>query len=475
MKILLLTTPWSYYELKNPGFEKPKGLTRYRDASGQGLLFPYGLLQIASVLRSSGYDVRLLDGYFKNISDITENIIKENPQLIGINTPTCLWEKTKVLLSEIRKCSPGSFLFLGGPHALFAKNECLKESPELDAVVTGEEWSVREIARCVNSKSNIEDITGVICRMESKLINNTPDCHAQSLDELPLPAYDLVNFKNYIPNIVFLDQMPFMHTFTSRGCSHRCSFCAYSHDNPLRFKSADYLMREVECLAGSLGIKTINFYDDCNIFSHNQDNAYTFCKFLRKMKMNQRPQWSIYLVNFSIKKEILREMKESGCFRINCCIESGAQESRDRIRGEKFPLEKISDKIKEINKIGISTVGRFQFGISGETYKQGLETIKFACSLPLDYAYFIRAFIMPGSEMFNIYREKGRINPDSRTWSAYQEFFSPDSMTMCELNGLIKSGYLRFYRRLCWWRRRAAAFQRYGLYWKYFQRMMNNE
>ena len=474
MKVLLLTTPWSYFELKNPGFEKPEGLTRYRDASGQGSLFPYGLLQIASLLRYSGHDVYLFDGYFKNISDVSESIAKENPQLIGINTPTCLWEKTKALLSKIRKCSPGAFLFLGGPHALFAKNECLKESSELDAVITGEEWSVRELAQRIDSKLSIEGTAGVICRDDSKIINSAPHCYAHSLDELPLPAYELVNFKNHIPNIMFLDQMPFMHTFTSRGCSQRCGFCIYSYNNPLRFKSGDYLIKEVEYLTGRLGIKTINFYDDCNIFSHDQDNAYNFCKLLRKMKMGQRPQWSIYLVNFSIKKEILKEMKESGCFRINCCVESGVQDNRDHIRGEIFPLEKISDKIKEINKIGISTAARFQFGIPGETYKQGLETIKFACSLPLDYAYFIRAFIMPGSEIFNIYQKMGRIDPDPRTWNAYREFFNPDGMTMRELNKLIKSGYLRFYRRLHWWHRKAVAFRKYGLYGRYFQRIIIN-
>jgi len=474
MKIFLLTTPWSYYELRNPGVERSPGLKGYKDVSWQGALPPQGLLQLASVLRKAGHDIYLMDGYLQDIQKIRQCVLKENPQIVGISTVTCLWEKTKVLLREVRKILSESFLLIGGPHATFSKEKCLEESPELNAVVVGEgEWSAREIASRLNSKAGIEGIPGVIFRNGSKIINNSSAGYIQNLDGLPLPAYDLVSFQNYIPNVTFLNDMPFMHIFTSRGCSQMCGFCTYSQKNPLRFKSVNYLIDEIKYLVASLGVKTLNFYDDCNIFSYDPEKAYLFCKLLRKMK--RKPQWSIYLVNFAITKEILREMKGSGCFLINCAIESGVQENRDRVRGEKFFLEKIAEKVREISKIGISTCGRFQFGIPGETFKQGLRTIDFACLLPLDYAFFIRALLNPGSKMFEAYLKMNRINPDTRTWNAYVEFFQPDRMTLRDVSALIKIGYKRFYRRSNWWTSRIIRFSRYSLYGKYFKRIMNDQ
>ena len=473
MKILLLTPPWSYYELRNPGIEKLLGLKACKDISGQGVLCSQGILQLASVLREVGHEVCLVDGYLKNISEITDYALRENPRLIGISTITCLWEKTKVLLRELRESSPGSFLVIGGPHSTFAKEKCLEESGELDAAVIGEgEWPLKEIANRIDSGSGIEGITGVVLRNGSKILNSAFSWQVEDLDKLPLPAYDLVDVQNYIPNITFMNKTPFMHIFTSRGCSMRCSFCSYSHSSSYRFKGVDYLMAEIEYLIDFLGVRTINFYDDCNIFSYNRDKAYAFCELLRKLK--RQPKWSIYLINFSIPNDMLREMKRSGCFMINCLIESGVQGNRDYICGKHFPLKKIAEKISAIKKIGISATGRFQFGIPGETYAQGLKTVDFACSLPLDYGYFIRALLTPGSGMFDVYLKMGRISPDSRTWNAYSEFFNPDGMTLDEFSSLIKAGYARFYRRPNWWIARLMRFWKWRLYGSYFKRIRGN-
>lgn len=470
MKIVLLVIPWAYRELKNPSFRKNQRHRSFSDVSGQGILFSYGLLQIASVLRADGHDVCFIESYLTSTQEIIKKIVSCRPEAVGVNTPTCLWETTKIFLKDMRRCLPECFLFLGGAHAVFAREKCLEESIELDSVVIGEEYVACELMRRISLKLSIEGIPGVISRGKSKITEDRSLIYVQNLDELPFPAYDLVNFQKYIPNITFLHKLPFAHIFTSRGCSLQCGFCPYPGEKPLRFKSAGYLRSEIEYLVSSFGVKTINFYDDCNIFSHHQNEAYIFCDLLRSLK--RRPQWSIYLVDFRIGKDLLLVMKNSGCFRINCGIESGVQENRDAIRGECFPLEKIAEKVREIKKIGISTVGKFQFGIPSETYRQGLKTIDFACSLPLDYAYFIRLLLMPGSKMFDAYFRMGRINPDTRTWNAYADFFEPDGMNLQELSSLIRIGYQQFYRRPSWWLSAMTKYWNYGIYARYLQRII---
>jgi radical SAM superfamily enzyme YgiQ (UPF0313 family) len=474
MKTMLLTPPWSYSELRNFGSERPARLKSFWDVSGQGVLPPYGLLQLASVLRETGHEVCFFDGYLKTDSEVIEYALKENPELIGISTPTCLWEKTKFILKRLRKELPGVFFLLGGAHSTFAKEECLREVPELDAAVVGEgDLVIREIASRISLGQDLGGIDGLVFRRGKEVVNNSSICYVRNLNELPLPAYDLINFQSYIPNIVFLHKTPFAHVVTARGCSQGCSFCFYGKNTPVRFKNINYLMEEIEYLVKQHGVKTINFYDDNNIFAFDEERGYALCKRLRQMK--KKPSWSIYLVNFDIGEGILREMKQSGCFRIHCAVESGTQKNRDRICGHRFSIKKIAEKIRRIRKLGISTCGRFQLGIPGETFAEGLETIDFACRLSLDYAFFVRAFLFPGSLMFEDYRSMGRVNPDKRKWNSYVRFYRPGSMEQKDVERLIKLGYVRFYRRPSWWIVKLMRFWEYGLYLKYFRRAVVNQ
>lgn len=474
MKIMLLAIPWSYYELRNLGPERPTWLKPSWDVSGQGVLPPYGLLQLASVLREAGHEVCFFDGYLKTDSEIVEYALKENPEMLGVSTPTCLWEKTKLILKKLRKELPRTFFLLGGSHSTFAKEACLREAPELDAAVVGEgDLVVQEIASRISLDQDLEGIDGLIFRRGKEVVKSPSVCYVRNLNELPLPAYDLINFQSYIPNLVFLHKAPFAHIVTARGCSQNCSFCFYGRNTPVRFKNIDYLMEEIEYLVKRHGVKTINFYDDNNIFAFDEERAYVLCKRLRQMK--KRPSWSIYLVNFDIGEEVLKEMKQSGCFRIHCAVESGTQKNRDRICGHHFSIKKIAEKIRQIRKIGISTCGRFQFGIPGETFVEGLEAIDFACHLSLDYAFFVRAFLFPGSQMFETYRSMGRVDPDTRKWNSYVRFYRPDSMEQKDVERLIKLGYARFYRRPSWWIVKFMRFWEYGFYLRYFRRVLVNQ
>ena len=51
-----------------------------------------------------------------------------------------------------------------------------------------------------------------------------------NLDELPLPAYHLLDYESYIKSdeqnrVNLPSKMPFAYIYTSRGCPYSCSFC----------------------------------------------------------------------------------------------------------------------------------------------------------------------------------------------------------------------------------------------------------
>jgi hypothetical protein len=71
------------------------------------------------------------------------------------------------------------------------------------------------------------------------------------LESLPLPAFDLYARLNYAC------------VLTSRGCPHRCTYCA-SHllSGGHRRRQANDVLAELEWLRRGLGVKNIAFYDD---------------------------------------------------------------------------------------------------------------------------------------------------------------------------------------------------------------------
>ena len=86
------------------------------------------------------------------------------------------------------------------------------------------------------------------------------------------------------------------------------------------------------------------------------------------------------------------------------------------------------------------------FGIPGETYYEGVQTIDFACKLPLDYAIFTNITPFPGTQLYEeVKNERGFKNKQNLT--PLQINYIPSSMTEQELVRLLKLSYRRFYFR----------------------------
>ena len=95
---------------------------------------------------------------------------------------------------------------------------------------------------------------------------------------------------------------------------------------------------------------------------------------------------------------------------------------------------------------------RFMFGIPEETFEEGLETIKFACSLPLDYAAFLYLCPFPGSELHSNIEKYGVL---TGIWATTNISFIPYSMTLEQMQKLGAIAYKKFYMRPSYLLRRA--------------------
>ncbi|MBU1628342.1 hypothetical protein KKB18_13315, partial [bacterium] len=95
---------------------------------------------------------------------------------------------------------------------------------------------------------------------------------------------------------------------------------------------------------------------------------------------------------------------------------------------------------------GIEVAGLFMFGIPGETYSEGMETIKYACKLNPDYAMFGCITPFPGSWLYKHRDELGKMTKFS-DMTLFRPAFIPTSMTQKELERLYYLCFFKFYTR----------------------------
>ena len=91
--------------------------------------------------------------------------------------------------------------------------------------------------------------------------------------------------------------------------------------------------------------------------------------------------------------------------------------------------------------------GNFILGAPMETKKHIENTIKFACSLPLDVAYFMPLAFMYGSDLWNDAFEKGLIKREDEYYAYSEENRKFGNFTGEELAGFCKIAIKRFYFR----------------------------
>ncbi len=412
------------------------------------------LLYLAPWLLEDGHDVTYLEGLFLSLEKAITKLREIDPDLIGVTLTSVDWENSRWMLNELKNTFPDAVLVAGGIHPTLWLERCLEECEGLDIVVRGEgEQTMRELVSRLEHSEPLDSVEGLVYRSGDG-IEKTPERPVtEDIDSLPFPSHDLVDISAYLPSPTFYKRLPHANIIGARGCPYQCIFC--HTDRHVRMRSAVNIVDEIEILYREHGVRDIAFWDDT--FTLSEDRAMEFCEELLRRRI--RVDWAVNARVDRITERLLRKMKEARCWRVLYGIESGVQKNLDRIK-KGTTLSQIRNAVKMTADAGIEAYGTFMFGIPGETYEEGLKTIDFACSLPLDYAVFVNLTPLPGSEVYQDLIE-GRITPAKFTKDRFNfknVSFVPEGMTEAQIRYLIQQGHRRFYIRP-------------GLVWKKIRRM----
>lgn len=397
-------------------------------------IVPINLLYLATYLKSNGIHCKILElGIHRfdkpievndrirfGISDeeIIEIIKKERPKIIGIG---CMYSRHYIdilyISRLIKKTDPKIKVVVGGNHATSFVEMVLKEAA-IDFVVVGEgEITFYELCRKIlDNNVKFNDIAGLAFRnSENRPVVTNRREMIQDLDNLPILDYSFIEIKKYLDDTEispFLMRYPAFGVISSRGCPGECVFCTVKNvwGRTWRGRSPRHFVDEIELLKTHYGVREFAIVDDTA--SLDKKRWLGICDEIINRKLDIKWTTPNGIAHWTLTGDILKKMKQSGCYRITLGIESGSPETR-RFIGKSYSLEQAKEVIKYANKIGMWTICTNIIGFPYETKEDIDDTIRFAKDCGTDFSTFFLLSPHVTSKVYSFFRSENLLNFDS--------------------------------------------------------------
>lgn len=412
---------------------------------------PLGLASIASYVRSRGFSVRIIDcNIFSPTVDQFEKYFKEEYadkyseiECIGFTATTIMIKKSYQIAQICKRYYPNARIVFGGVHTTFLPKEIL-EHDFIDIAVLGEgELTMEEIL----SRKPLSEIKGIAYAVYASgkrdFVFNEARPRILDLNQLPMPAFDLLPISSYRPAKGSYKRMPAMSMVTSRGCPGQCTFCAKTLGNRVVFLSAEKIFEQIEFLIANYGIKQILFYDDT--FTVNKANVIKLCELLIDNKTDLT--WTCFARVDFVDLEMLEKMKLAGCHQIMYGVENVDETVLKNIN-KRINMDQVEKAVKATKKAKIECRLAFMVGNPGDNQETLERNIRFVNKINPDLLIVNVTTPFPGTEMFRWADEKGLLL--SYDWDDYdleKSVMRLENLTAEEIKGFYRQMYRRFYFR----------------------------
>jgi radical SAM superfamily enzyme YgiQ (UPF0313 family) len=254
-----------------------------------------------------------------------------------------------------------------------------------------------------------------------------PDSGGFDFRQAPMPAFELLDISKY--NRLTVQ--------TSRGCPHRCEFCASSVmlTNHYKQKSVDKVLGEIEQILKLWEHPFIEFADD-NSFV-NQSYWLELLKHLRGKGLKWFTETDISIAD---NEELLNLMRETGCAQVLIGLESPIESGLHGIElhndWKMKHLPHYKEAIRKIQSHGITVNGCFIIGLDGHTTDIFDRVFEFVRDSELYEVQVTLLTAFPGTPLYERLDNENRLI-ERQNWKKCTLFdvnFIPRDMSVEELH-----------------------------------------
>lgn len=451
------------------------------------------LAYLAGALRDAGYAVKILDcsvgdescslqeSFFRTtempsglirVGMSPESILKIAAGYDVIGVSSIFTPQTSVVLQVIRLIRnhfPEKLIITGGVNARSLRSRFYDSGVNIIALSESERTIV-QMARALHAGSGLTSVPGIaFLNEEGKEIINPAATIVSDLDELPVPAWDMLPLDKYWEisrphggNFAEGERIAYASLQTSRGCPFSCMYCHISQEGEgsiagnmrkYRLKSIDRVLKELHTLK-DLGVEYVYLEDD-SLFAKKR-RAYDLMKMVKETGLKLLNVNGINLCHLLIRKnngydvdfEFLEVLNEANVNFLTLPFESASQRIIDKYASSKWHIDRLDTRklFRIFESLNLKMSGNYMIGYPDETLNEIHDTLLMAkrhIDEGMDYASLFAVVPFPGTDLYDMVIGNGQLDRD----------FDPDNMrwTKSILRGLaVDSETLEQMRQLAW-------------------------
>ncbi len=332
---------------------------------------------------AAGFQVKLIDNFIA--PDYQEEILRqtEDALCLGISMLTGPHIGAAIRVARlVKQRRPEMPIVFGGWHSSLTVEQTLRE-PFVDAIVRGQgELTLLELVQRIADGQDWHGLRGLSFKDGEEIVHE-PERPVANINDLPAPAYDLLDHGIYAANSG-IRQLAYT---SSVGCPYQCNYCTDQVFYKRRFNAyhAERVANDLAELVPRYKIDHVPLFD--SNFLVDRKRAVAIARGIVESGVKFRWDFQAstdFLARMS--DDDVRLLAESGVHHIGFGTESASQEVLNLMNKRFQHVEQMVETARKTELAGIHVVFNIILGYPGETEADRQQTFRIMSDIAKQYS-----------------------------------------------------------------------------------------